>query len=31
VAAQYENHGFSNAKALRGGVKAWKEAGFPIL
>jgi len=23
--------GYTNAKALKGGVAAWKEAGFPML
>jgi len=23
--------GYLNAKALRGGVEAWKEAGFPLV
>jgi rhodanese-related sulfurtransferase len=22
--------GYKNAKALKGGVKAWKEAGYPV-
>jgi len=23
--------GYANAKALKGGVNAWKEAGFPLV
>jgi len=31
VAEKYQEKGFVNAKALFGGVKAWKEAGFRLL
>ena len=29
-AAQYIKHGYINAKALAGGVEAWRNAGYPI-
>jgi rhodanese-related sulfurtransferase len=28
VAEQFQNQGFSNVKALLGGVDAWKHAGY---
>jgi len=31
VAEEYRERGFENAKALLGGVDAWRQAGFPIL
>jgi len=31
LAARYIEMGYLNAKALRGGVEAWKEAGFPLV
>jgi rhodanese-related sulfurtransferase len=27
---EYQNRGFSNAKALEGGVNAWKQAGYGV-
>jgi rhodanese-related sulfurtransferase len=30
VAEELINAGYTNAKALKGGVKAWKEAGYPM-
>lgn len=29
-AAKYQQRGFARARALKGGVGAWKQAGFPI-
>jgi rhodanese-related sulfurtransferase len=31
VAEQYQNKGFTNAKALLGGVDAWKLAGYGLV
>jgi rhodanese-related sulfurtransferase len=31
LAAKYIDNGYKNVKALRGGVEAWKEAGFKML
>jgi rhodanese-related sulfurtransferase len=31
VAEKYQNEGFTNAKALRGGVDAWKKAGYGMV
>jgi 3-mercaptopyruvate sulfurtransferase SseA len=31
LAAQYIEKGFNNVTVLGGGVKAWQEAGFPIV
>jgi rhodanese-related sulfurtransferase len=31
VAEQYQAEGFTNVKALLGGVSAWKAAGYGIL
>jgi rhodanese-related sulfurtransferase len=28
VADDFQSHGFTNVKALEGGVNAWKDAGF---
>ena len=30
LAAEYLKNGYKNAKALGGGVNAWKKAGYPI-
>jgi rhodanese-related sulfurtransferase len=30
VAEQYQAKGFENAKALHGGVDAWKQAAYPV-
>ena len=30
LAMDYADEGFSNTKALLGGVDAWKAAGFPL-
>jgi rhodanese-related sulfurtransferase len=30
LAAEYNAKGFSNAKALLGGIDAWKKKGYPI-
>ena len=29
-AAKYQAEGFANAKALKGGVAAWRAAGYPV-
>ncbi len=26
----YQDQGFTNAKALKGGIAAWRAAGYPI-
>jgi rhodanese-related sulfurtransferase len=31
VAEEYQEKGFENAKALLGGVAAWKQAGYEVL
>jgi len=31
VAERYEREGFTGAKALLGGVDAWREAGYPMI
>jgi rhodanese-related sulfurtransferase len=31
VAEEYQSKGFMNAKALRGGVDAWKKAGYGVI
>jgi len=31
VAEEYQAEGFTNAKALKGGVDAWKQAGYGIM
>jgi rhodanese-related sulfurtransferase len=31
VAEKYQADGFVNAKALRGGVDAWKQAGYGLM
>jgi len=31
MAEKYHNKGFVNAKALLGGVKAWKDAGLRVI
>jgi len=31
VAGELIEKGYVNAKALGGGVKAWREAGYPVL
>jgi rhodanese-related sulfurtransferase len=28
LAAKYQQMGFTNVKAMQGGVEAWKQAGF---
>jgi len=30
VAEEYQARGFESAKALQGGVDAWKQAGYPM-
>jgi rhodanese-related sulfurtransferase len=31
VAESYKKKGFENVKALKGGVSAWKDAGYPVV
>jgi rhodanese-related sulfurtransferase len=31
MAAEYQERGFLNAMVLDGGLKAWREAGYPIM
>jgi len=31
VAVELNQQGFANAKALLGGVAAWRQAGYPML
>jgi rhodanese-related sulfurtransferase len=31
VAAEFNQQGFVNAKALLGGVAAWQQAGLPVV
>jgi rhodanese-related sulfurtransferase len=31
VAESYKKKGFENVKALKGGVSAWKDAGYPFV
>jgi rhodanese-related sulfurtransferase len=31
VAEQYQDKGFTNVKALLGGVDAWRKAGYGVL
>jgi rhodanese-related sulfurtransferase len=30
LAVKYENKGFKNVKALKGGIDAWKGKGYPL-
>jgi rhodanese-related sulfurtransferase len=31
VAESYKKKGFENVKVIKGGVSAWKEAGYPMV